>query len=82
MTYFINQTQYDALIEQRNNIDLSIENLLIKELELKGHTVNDEEIEEERMNLYFCISEKEAKQEFLTKQFVLVSIYGMVEEED
>ena len=82
MTYFTNQIEYDALVKQRNNINLAIENLLIKELELKGHAVSEEEIEEERMNLYFYTSEKEAKYELLTKEYVLVSIYGMVEVAD
>lgn len=82
MTYFINQTEYDALTEQRNNINLAIENLLLKELEMKGHIVSNEEIEEEKMHLFFCLEGKDAKYEMLTNEYVLGSIFGAIVDED
>lgn len=82
MTAFINDVEINALMQQRENINLAIENLLRKELELKGHLISEDEIEEERMNLYFCLSEKDAKYAFLTNEYVLQSIYWLAFDED
>ncbi len=82
MTYFINEVEIDALMQQRNKINLEIENLIRKELELKGYEISEDEIKEERMNMYFYLSEKDAKRELLTNEYVLNSIYWQIVEED
>ena len=82
MTDFFNEVEINELMQQRNNINLAIENLLRKELELKGFEISEDDIEEERMNLYFYLSEKDAKRELLTNEYILNSIYWQMVDED
>ena len=82
MTDFINEVEINALMAQRDNINLAIETLLLKEIELKGWVISEEDINEERMNMYFYLSEKEAKRELLTNEYVLNSIYWQIVDAD
>lgn len=82
MTYFINEVEIKELIDQRNNINLAIEYLLRKELKMKGHKITEEEIEEERMNLYYYVDRIEAVEAMLTNEFILNSIYWQLVDED
>lgn len=79
MTKFINEIEINALIEKRNDITLAIENLLKKEIEMKGHKLVDEDIEFEMRSLYEDASYVGALEALITTEYVLKNIYFMVE---